>query len=257
MKSAFSRSRPEGCLSDLRLDQLLARELDAELERSTRAHLEGCAACAARLAAIEAERAAFLAAPPPLRRPTKGAAPAKAARRRGLVYLFPGVAAAVAAAAAVVFLLRVPPKPPSESDADPGTRIKGGSRIGFYVKRGAAVAHGGPGEVVYPGDALQFTYSTQRASYLALVSVDGAGKASLYFPESAEAAPIEPGQDVALPISTVLDDTLGGETVVGLFCAAPIPLEPLRAAFEANAAAPPLPAGCQSSRISFVKKAKP
>ncbi|WP_437775119.1 zf-HC2 domain-containing protein [Sorangium sp. So ce1097] len=266
----FERSRPEGCPSDLRLDRLLAGELAPAEEQATRAHLDGCARCAGRFAALEAGRAAFLADPPPLRLPAAPRAAAPAARRPRARALFPAVTAALGAAAAlaaVLFVDRSPP-PPAEPRGDdrgaerapaaPSTRIKGsGGRIGFHVARGEVVAPGGPGEVVHPNDRLQFTYSTADAGYFALLSVDGARKASVYFPAGDVAAPIQPGEDVPLPSSVVLDGTLGAEVIHGLFCDAPVALEPLRAALEAAPERPPAPAGCRVDRVSLDKRAAP
>ncbi|WP_437934608.1 DUF4384 domain-containing protein [Sorangium sp. So ce341] len=292
----FERSRPEGCPSDLRFDRLLAGELAAAEEQATRAHLDGCGRCAGRLAEIEAGRAAFLAAPPPLRAPPAPQAAAPAVRRlrpRALVpaglraralipaglraralipaglrarALVPAVTAALGAAAVLAVALNVGVRPREEQRGDDrgarpppaaqGARIKGGSgRIGFYVARGDALAPGGPGEVVHPNDRLQFTYSTVDAGFFALLSVDGARKASVYFPAGDVAAPIQPGEQVPLPSSVVLDGTLGAETVYGLFCESPVALEPLRAALESAPERPPAPEGCRVDRVSLDKRA--
>ncbi|WP_437730772.1 DUF4384 domain-containing protein [Sorangium sp. So ce1335] len=262
----FERSRPEGCPSDLRLDRLLAGELESAEQQATRAHLDGCARCAARFAALEAGRAAFLADPPPLRLP----AAAPAARRPLARSLFPAVTAALGAAAVLAAALFVhqPPAPPAPprgdapgatlAPAEQGTRTKGaGGRIGFYVARGEVVSPGGPGEVVHPDDRLQFTYSAAEAGYFALLSVDGAGKGSIYYPAGDVAAPIQPGEGVPLPSSVVLDGTLGAEVLYGLFCDAPVALEPLRAALESAPERPPAPAGCRVDRVSLDKRAAP
>jgi hypothetical protein len=266
----FERSRPEGCLSDLHLDRLVAGELAPPEEQAARVHLGGCAGCAARLAAIEAERAAFQAAPPPLRltavRQSRPAPATPAGRLRRARAFAPALTAALAAAAAValVFIARPPSEPPRDERTaglpleDPGTRSKGGgSRIGFYVARGDAVALGAPGEVVHANDRLQFTYSSADPAYFALLSIDGARKASIYFPAGAVAAPIQPGEGVPLPSSVVLDATLGSETIYGLFCDAPVELEPLRAALESAPERAPAPAGCRVDRVQIVKRTPP
>ncbi|MDC3961253.1 DUF4384 domain-containing protein [Polyangium jinanense] len=245
----MTRSRPETCLSDLRLDRLVAGELDAAAGREARVHLEGCARCAARLTEIKAGRAAFLADPPPL----PAARPAAEVRR--FARWAPRVAVVLAAAAAFAFWFRARPAGDDPGDA---TRIKGRPRVGFYVKHGDAVTPGAAGEIVYPGDALQFTYTMQRdAAYFALISVDGARKASVYYPTAPRAVRITRGNDVPLEQSTVLDAVLGAETTYALFCADSIELEPLRVAFEAAPESPPIPAGCEVDRVSFVKRQAP
>jgi hypothetical protein len=79
----------------------------------------------------------------------------------------------------------------------------------------------------------------------------------VYWPDAPRAKRVEPGTDVQLDRSTVVDATLGPETAYGLFCEAPVELEPLRASFQAAPEAPPLPKGCHVDRMSFVKKASP
>jgi hypothetical protein len=263
MDPVLKRARPESCLSDLRLDRLVAAELDAPAEADARAHLSGCAPCAARLAEIEAGRAAFLADPPPLRAVAPGGAlladprPSAAARLvsvRRIRAWAPPLTAALALAAAGLLWLRSPG--PVTDPLDPGTRIKGHARVGFYVKYGAAVTPGAAGETVLAGDTLQFTTTTPRdGAYFALIAVDGARKASVYYPAGPRAAPIDHGRDVPLGASTVLDDVLGDETAYAFFCAEPIALEPLRAAVERAPEHPPVPASCELDRVSYVKRA--
>jgi hypothetical protein len=125
------------------------------------------------------------------------------------------------------------------------------------VKRGEAVTLAGPGEVVQPGDALRLSYTTDRAGFLAIVAVDGARMASVYYPAGPRAARIEPGKDAPLDASVVLDDVLGPETAYGLFCSEPIELEPVRAAFQSSPDHPPIPPSCEVDRISYVKRRPP
>jgi hypothetical protein len=107
---------------------------------------------------------------------------------------------------------------------------------------------------VAPGDTLQFTYVSERARHLAVLSLDGADRASVYFPDGARAAPIAAGRDVPLPRSTVLDEVLGPERLYGLFCEQPIALEPVRAQLERRRALPPLD-GCRVVQLAIEKRA--
>ena len=111
-----------------------------------------------------------------------------------------------------------------------------------------------PGETVAPGDTVRFTYSTAERRYLAILSVDGAGAASIYFPDGAEAVAVEPGEDAPLPLGTRLDGVLGEERVVGLFCDAPRPLEPVRQALQNSGAALPDVPGCTLRTFRFTKR---
>ncbi|WP_437587258.1 DUF4384 domain-containing protein [Sorangium sp. So ce1000] len=166
----------------------------------------------------------------------------------------PAAASALAAAAAL-FFFRFYAAPEGRDAEIPGERIKGAERIGFYVKRGGSVLPGGAGERLHPGDAIQFTYSSTEARYLVILSVDGASQASVYYPSGPVAARIEPGREVLLPQSTVLDETLGTERIFGLFCSEALAVEPLRAALAAHPDAPPAPPGCDVDALTAEKVA--
>jgi hypothetical protein len=60
------------------------------------------------------------------------------------------------------------------------------------------------------------------------------------------------GTDVALPLATRLDATVGEERIVGLFCDRPVDLEPIRQGLEAGVG--PVPEGCKVTRWNFVKR---
>jgi len=245
MTSALQRNRPESCLSDLYMDQLLAGEA-AETERG-REHLRECAACGQRFAAIEAGRKEFARNAPALALPGR-----EPARTRAWLWPAAGATTAAVAAAAIALFLTTG----NEDDAH-GIRRKGGERIGFFVERADTVRPGATGEVVYPGDALRFTYSSDRATHVAIFSVDGAEVVSVYFPQTPAAHRVEPGRDVALPQTTILDDTLGTETVYGLFCERALEMAPTRAAFAASPRTPPIPHGCTADRITLEKRPPP
>ncbi|MDC0678711.1 DUF4384 domain-containing protein [Sorangium atrum] len=249
-------ARPEGCLSDLTLDELMAGQLDAAAAQEASAHVAGCPRCSARRSGMEAARASFTASAPPLRL-ARGAPAARAAEkvRPPRRWLAPAAASALAAAAAALFFFRFHAAPEGRDAEIPGERIKGAERIGFYVKRGGSVLPGGAGERLQPGDAIQFTYSSAEAGYLVILSVDGASQASVYYPSGPVAARIEPGREVLLPQSTVLDDTLGTERIFGLFCSEAIAVEPLRAALAAHPDAPPAPPGCDVDALTAEKAA--
>src|SRR5262249_4594718 len=156
------------CLSHLRCDQWLNGEIDDD---AVTAHLASCERCTARIAAHRRERAAFAV---PLRVPQRS--------RRWMTVV-------ASAAAALGVWLAWPRRD------DPATRDKGRSSIGFYVKHGELVRRGAAGEIVAPRDAINFTASTDRAAYLAIVSVDGAGKVSAYYPDGPTAAALPAGRD--------------------------------------------------------------
>jgi hypothetical protein len=225
------------CLSAMRLDRWSAGELDPAEAEDVQAHVAGCLRCSS---AVESLRAARDAATlPPLR--IAPAPPRRALRLRAVA----AVAGGLAAAAALLLVLR--------PDA-PGQRSKGaGVGLAMYVSHGDTVRQASPGEVVAPGDAVRFTVTTPEPAYVAVLSVDPAGRASIYFPEGPRAAPVVAGTDVPLPIATQLDGSVGEEHVLGLFCDHPVELAPVRAGLEAGAGGA-IPAGCKVTRWSFEKR---
>ncbi|WP_433929427.1 DUF4384 domain-containing protein [Sorangium cellulosum] len=249
-------ARPGGCLSELKLDELMAGQLDAAAAQEASAHVAGCSRCSARLSEMEAARASFAASAPPLRLDRgapAGRSVAEARPRRR--WLAPAAASALAAAAAALLFFRFNAAPGGADAEIPGERIKGAERLGFYVKRGEQVLPGGAGERLLPGDALQFTTTSAEARYLAILSVDGASQVSVYYPSGPLAARIEPGREAPLPQSTVLDATLGTERIYGVFCAEAIAVEPLRAALAANPDALSVPPGCDVDMLTAEKVA--
>jgi hypothetical protein len=220
------------CLSRLGCDRLLNGELPDEL--AARAHIASCRECEARLAEHVGEREAF-AVPLPraavarLRRPATPLAPMT-------------MIAALAAVVVGVFVLR--PRP------DAVTREKGRPTIGFYVAHGGAVRSGAAGEIVAPGDSIEFTASTERAGWLAIVSIDAAKKTSVYYPDALAAAPIAPGRDQVLPLSVILDEVVGREWIYGVFCDEPFGVDRAKSIAIDGA---PLPAGCIVDSLNIEK----
>jgi hypothetical protein len=206
------------CLSSFRIDQLAARELAPGLERVARAHLAGCSRCRGRLEAVEQERGAFAAAPPaPI--PPRIELGVRTAQRRAARRAWWLVAPALVAAVVIVWLAR--PRVQQESDA---VRSKGAGHLELFVEHGGAIRAAGPGEVVAPGDRLQFAYSTTELQFLAIIGIDATGSAEVYYPSNDAAAAISIGEHVTLDRSIVLDDSVGTETIYGLFCARPTAL---------------------------------
>jgi len=239
-------TRGASCESDLSLDLLLAGDLSQGEERRVHAHLAACRPCAARWTELEAQRDAFTVQPVI---DLGGRRPA----RRSWLRSWPVPAAAIAAAAALLLVLW--PVGAPMTDRVVTTRTKGGRVFNAYIRHGESIRKAGDAEVVYPGDQLQFTYSSPRSGFVAVLSRDGAGMASVYFPDAGQrpwTAP--PGDDQPLPRSTILDDTLGQERVHALFCTAVVDLESLRGELAAGR---PLrvPPGCVVETTLLNKRA--
>lgn len=212
------------CISELRLDELLAGELAGDTAAAVTDHVAACERCRDRERARRADRAQFRASTPRLRRGRPWIAVA---------------ASMVAAAAAAVIVLRAP------ADA---TRTKGGARLGFVVARGETMVIGSAGERVHPGDTLSYLVTVPQPSYVAVLSRDPAGRITAYFPAGDRAQWVPAGREVQLPIATRLDGTLGRERLVGVFCDRPVEIDSLRTALDD---APP--AGCTADRVDLEK----
>jgi hypothetical protein len=124
--------------------------------------------------------------------------------------------------------------------------------LGVYVQHGAEVRRAGPDEAVSPGDALRFSFSLPRPAWVAVLSLDGAGRASIYFPLGGRAERVEAGQDLPLPLATRLDSTVGPERLTALACDAPVELEPLRLALGVGAEVQP--EGCRVLHWRLLKR---
>jgi hypothetical protein len=246
-------SRPEGCLSDFAIDRRLAGELTGPEEATARAHLEGCTRCERRVTELAAGRDAFAKEAPPLRLPA-GREPRKARH-----FSVAAIASSGLALAATIVLLVAfrPPKGALGTDPE-GTRTKGDAeKLGFYVNHAGKVRRGGPGERVQPGDGLRFVATAREARYLAVLSVDGLRHASTYYPSSAGNIRPLVGTAVAVDESTTLDDTLGDETLYGIFCPESFLAEPLRKALEESPDVPPAPKGCSVDVLHIHKDRAP
>ena len=211
--SDFSRQqRPEGCLSDLSLDRLVAGE---HVDAPKQAHLGGCDPCTARLAAFRREQQ--LAAPLVDELRQRPAKVLPLPRRRWLV------AAPLFAAAALLLLMLLPRFRPL-----PAERAKGGAPalvLDVVVRHvDGSIEALAPGKRVHAGDAVRFVVSTARPGHLVILGLDAAGKVSVYVADGANPHPIVRGVRQPMPGSIILDATPGAERLVALECDARFPV---------------------------------
>ena len=246
MLEPLSQERPFTCVSDLRLDAYLAEESTLDEARSIRGHLAHCERCRARLAALMSARTQYLASPPgvALRSDLGTRAGGSRTAKRGPSRTL-GAFAVLAAAAAL--LLTALPREASEHFGE--TRLKGGQRLGFFVKHKGRTRRGSDGERVSPGDLLRFTYTTTRAVQLAVLSYDAEQHASAYVPFIA----VAPGVNLAAPLSVELDASLGVEQLYGMFCAERPVLSELLRMLEVHAGSVPAVPGCEVVTLKIEK----
>jgi hypothetical protein len=240
---------PSRCLSDLALDQLAAGETATALVTEAReAHLRQCAACEARRADLEAQRAAVLA-----RWPRLTAVEAIAPRRPPLrlAWLTGGLALATVAGLFATQAL----SPTARS------RTKGGFALEVFVKHAdGRVEALLPDAAVTEGDALRFRVSADGAGgVVTLLGIDAGGAIASYDPTPQAPPELVPGERRLLSGSIVLDGSVGPERVLALLCPdrkqAASAVDGLRHA--ARDGAPPVPPGCRQATFPFRKVVRP
>jgi anti-sigma factor RsiW len=235
------------CISNLELDEWHAGELSAEDQQRAALHVAQCPRCRSRREALERERAAFFAAAPTLRDHARQLERVLRPARR-VSRLAIGAAAVAASLAAVAGLMLLP------TQHQAATRAKGEPHLGFFIKRDQQITRGANGATVHPDDFIRFVYSSDHSYYFALFNLD-AHAATVYFPGHSEAARVFAGNDVPLDFSVQLDDQLGAERVVALFCPDAFAVEPVRARMASGEL--PIPAaGCHRDVITLKKVAR-
>lgn len=236
-----------GCISDLAFDAWRAGEIAGAEAHRLDEHLRECASCRSRRQALAAEAEMFEQRTDRERPLLRVRAELSQRKRRKQL----GSLSAAAIAALSLLLLQT--RSPETHDG----RLKGGSELGFYVRRAEKTFRWQPGNAVRPGDQLRFTWHAQRPVYLAILSLDARGSASLYFPRPNEAQQrIAGGEEVDLPLAVQLDDSTGMEQVYALGCESPPPLEALRQTLETDRQLRAA-AGCELVQLTLNKEPRP
>ena len=204
-------------LSSLTIDALAAGHLTGTEATRARAHVETCARCSTDVAAAEAACARFTREVLPR---TIGNLRPRAPwwRRFGPGLLVPALAAAVV----LIWMVRRPDTLPIDDD---DIRLKGSLTFQVFANRGGEVIPVRDGIRLAAGDRIRFVVGAEGAAYLLVASVDGAGKATVYYPYGgARSGPVG-RQPSELPGSIVLDAAPGPERVFAL-----VSIDPLEAA---------------------------
>lgn len=273
-----------GHLTGLALEQHRCADLSGAERATVSEHLSGCAACNAALSALTPTEP--LPALPWLQAPA-ALAPAAltpanddaAATTQSLPHTpkrarWYGLGGLIAAAAAILFVvwLNLPhqqavapnnsetsPAPPTQDPED--IRIKGAS---FSLEVLAHDSQNGirpvnSGDTVFPGERLGFKVLARRSGYLMIIGLDDQGQDYLCYPQhnNSQAAPLGPThQPLGLDEAVRLDEVLGHERIIALFCESPFALSDIRP----NLSLPtqnPLRSGCIQSEIDLVKRPTP
>lgn len=129
----------------------------------------------------------------------------------------------------------------TQSDAVPTVAFKGkgGSDFSILVETHNGTITERESDVYYPGERIQVCYNTVVSQHLVLLSIDGTGKLSRYFPSRGRTSlEVPAGVSQPLPNSIRLDEYIGSEKLVMVFSKDPILLDSLEsqitAAFSAG-----------------------
>jgi hypothetical protein len=112
--------------------------------------------------------------------------------------------------------------------------IKGGAGWQVFGHRGDRTFAVHDGARLEARDQIRFVVTPQGAHYLLVVSVDGAGKASVYYPyDGTQSGALTGDGRVELPGSIVLDAAPGPERLYAIFSDAPIEVDSIMAQLRA------------------------
>jgi len=245
--------------------------LPEDRRRDLAAHVLHCARCAETQQALQRAAAHFRAEVLPRSLPHVLAAAAGpvgrlqrwwwevSARTRWALLAAPVAALLVLGAGGAGIFGRHGQGPAAGDQEEPAISIKGGPALHVFVRRGDRVFVPRPREALAPGDAVRFVVEPAGHRYLLVVSIDGAGKVSVYHPfDGAASAPLAGTARVELPGSIVLDRAPGPERIFALFSDAPVAVAAVRQQLERQAAGEMSPALPGTEQVSFLfEKAVP
>lgn len=251
-----------GHLSSETIDLLMLSGLDATAANAAKSHIDACDSCRTRWRELNEDKEKFqqFVFPRTLEKVTSRVmAPSLLERLRIFgpwKVLGPLAGAAIAASLAVVVVNSAGPGTQTEDEVYIG--IKGDARIAMEViaqRPSEGQFRVKPGAVLRPGDKIRFKVTAGNAKYLLIGSRDGSGAFTVYHPFGGnKSSPLERGSH-ELPGAVELDAVAGSETLVAVFSDAPVEAAALKAAVEANAAAPQL-GDAKVISLDFVKAAK-
>ncbi len=177
-----------------------------EKNRRLMQHAQSCEPCQAVLQEFAQEREKFLEARPLWQ-------PGTATTHRRRHHLLWAPAGAALAILLSIFFFSAP-----DQQTEASIRTKGDVAIRFFVKRGQEVSEGKSGDVFRAGDLIQFMYSSGHYRHLFLISIDSQGLMSSFNHDGSKISMrIDPGNDMVLNHSILLDDTRGLERVFAVF----------------------------------------
>jgi hypothetical protein len=246
-------------LSSLELDVLAFDALPPPEKMRVTAHLGSCASCRQRSEELASLKAHFTRQVLPGHLAELSWRPSPWAHWGGLL----GRLAPVLVLAGLALFLVLPR---GRVHPAPDLGVKGGASLQVFVHRGERVWRAEEGEPLSPEDQLRFQVESGGLPYLLIVSIDGAGKPSIYYPFNAlRSGPVASGEPVALPYSIILDAAPGPERLYALFSRQPLQATQVRAELQRIGSGGPdairastrLPIGAEEQASFLFEKATP
>ncbi len=210
--------------SDIDLITFVAGDCDPECAERISEHLRGCAECRRTVEHHAAEKSEFLSRHSfeQYEQATRDEHSAPT-RRKPKLLQFPGRYALAASLVLFVIGGYVIRRTTMDPSLEAGYRIKGKAGITVWSMGADGAPQIRENGIYYPGDRIQLTYSSEDTTHLTVLGVEAGGAVQTYFPSNGTmSVPVEPGSDIPLPNSIVLDDYIGSELYVAVFSKEPI-----------------------------------
>lgn len=200
-------------LASLVIDALAGGHLPAAEAAEARLHVERCARCRDDLDTATAACAHFSQVVLPR---TVGTLRPRTPwwRAFGPAVIVPALAVAVL----LIWLVQGPDAPTNE----PALQIKGERTFQMFANHGGKIVPVRDATRLGPADQIRFIVGSRDLRFLLVASVDGAGKATVYYPFGGERSGPVSKEPSELPGSIVLDAAPGPERVFALFSREPL-----------------------------------
>ena len=230
---------PDRTIPEVLLERYLAGDVTAAQKQSIEATLAASATERARLEDLRADSSAFFIKHPVGPVVAKLEVPRRSA---WLSWWVPALGAAAAMPVAGVFGLRF-------NDTD--FAAKGSIALTAHRKTITGTEALAAGAVTHPGDEVRFELRAPYEGFVAVLSKDGAGQTSVYYPADAQTAAAYQPAAPMLPAATRLDAALGPERIIAVYGRQAFSLTPLLKAINDGQ---PLPAGLVVTELDWDKR---
>jgi hypothetical protein len=248
-----------GHLSSETIDLLLLSALSANEANEAKAHIDGCTFCKQRWVELNEDSQKFkqfvFARTLPAVEARLNESKQGFFERFKLAFVLPALG--VATAAALALTLTSGPGTQTEDDVYIGVKGLEPTFEVFAQRQQGSTFALKPGTSLKPKDRIRFVVNPGQAKYVLVASVDGKGVFSVYHPFGAVESEKIAGQvprKLELGSTVELDDTTGTEKLLVILSDAPVKADAVKAALQANPAAPKID-GARVLSQEFVKVA--